>query len=225
MPEAAEEAEGEEGASPSKAKPPKGAKPGHAPSAYNLFFKAKLAEIKAAEPTIEHKAAFGQAVAAWKLASPEEKAPFEAEAAEAAAAAAAAAAVAAAGEEPPKPSGGASGGELWPVAVAGLGGGDGVDSMMAPVAVLCVGGDAVRGRDGDPRDGDPRNGGLRDGDTRDGDTASSPSCFSGVTRTSALGVVECSTFDAGTSEVDLWRSDPPPPGGMLDELLPTRAYP
>jgi hypothetical protein len=73
-------------------KSPKAEKAVHSPSAYNLFFKAKLAKIKAAEPTIEHKMAFGQAVAGWKVASAEEKASFEAEAeAEAAKAAAKAA--------------------------------------------------------------------------------------------------------------------------------------
>ena len=36
-----------------------------APSAYNVFMKAEIAKVKAADPKLEHKEAFKQAAANW----------------------------------------------------------------------------------------------------------------------------------------------------------------
>jgi len=42
-------------------------------SPYNIFMKAELARLKAADPTLEHKPAFKQAAANWKKLSKEQR--------------------------------------------------------------------------------------------------------------------------------------------------------
>jgi len=49
----------------------------HGPSAYNLFVKDEVQRLKAADPSLDHRAIFSRATAAWSVLSAEEKGAYE----------------------------------------------------------------------------------------------------------------------------------------------------